>query len=94
MQVGPFKQHVSPLLFESSPPVLSVGKRCMEEGYSFHWLSGREPYLISPDGVKHVLEIDNMVPYLPDPPISGVSSPAPAFPVGVAPSAVEDPADD
>jgi len=91
LSTGPFKQHVSPLLLESSPPVLSVGKRCMEEGYSFHWPSGRESYLISPDCVKHVLGVDNMVPYLPDPPISGVSSPAPAFPVGVAPSAVEEP---
>ena len=66
----------------------------MEEGYSVHWPSGREPYLVSPDGVKHVLEVDNMVPYLPDPPISGVSSPAPAFPAGAAPSAVEEPVED
>ena len=90
MQVGPFKQHVMPLLLESSPPVLSVGKRCMEEGYSFHWPSGRNPYLVSPDGKRHDLDVDNMVPYLPDPPFDGVSCPAPAFPVGVAPSAVEE----
>jgi hypothetical protein len=50
MQVGPFQQHVSPLLLEHSPPVLAVGRRCMEEGYSFHWPSGRQPYLIAPDG--------------------------------------------
>ena len=80
-----------PLLLESSPPVLSVGKRCMEEGYSFHWPSGHNPYLISPDGKRHDLEVDNVVPYLLDPPFDGISCPAPAFPVGVAPSAVEGP---
>jgi hypothetical protein len=83
MQVGPFQQHVSPLLLEHSPPVLSVGKRCMEEGYSFHWPAGRNPYLIAPDGVKHVLEVDNMVPYLPDPPIGDYALPALALPAGV-----------
>jgi len=83
MQVGPFQQHVSPLLLEHSPPVLSMGKRCMEEGYSCHWPSGRQPYLIAPDGAKHVLEVDNMVPYLPDPPIGDYAAPALALPAGV-----------
>ena len=80
MQVGSFQQHVTPLLLESSPPVLSVGKRCMEEGYSCHWPAGRRPYLVSPDGTKHMLEVDNMVPYLNDMPTSDYACPAPAHP--------------
>jgi hypothetical protein len=33
MQVGTLADVVSPLVLNSTPPVLSVGKRCMDEGY-------------------------------------------------------------
>jgi hypothetical protein len=29
--------HIEPYLLPQTPPVLSIGKRCMEEGYEFHW---------------------------------------------------------
>ena len=67
MQVGPLKRHIKPLLLSNTPPVLSVGKRCMEEGFSFHWPANEAPYLVGPNGKRHQLEIDNLVPYLPDP---------------------------
>ena len=40
MQVGTLADVVSPLVLNSAPPVLSVGKRSMDEGYCFIWKSG------------------------------------------------------
>ena len=37
----------------STPAVCSVGKKCMEQGFSFHWPTGEAPYFISPDGLPH-----------------------------------------
>jgi hypothetical protein len=37
MQCGPLRHDVTPLLLPSSPAVLSVGRRCMKEGFSFVW---------------------------------------------------------
>ena len=34
----------------------SVGKKCMEEGYSFVWPANGAPYMISPDNKKILLE--------------------------------------
>eukprot|EP00435_Cladocopium_sp_Y103_P035503 s1011_g9.t1 len=42
----PSKAHV----LEDTPSVLLLGKRCMEQGYSFAWPSGREPYMINSEG--------------------------------------------
>jgi len=58
---------VRPLVLDNVPPVLLVGKRCMREGYSFHWDAWSLPYLVTPSGVKTVLEVRSNVPYLPDP---------------------------
>ena len=46
MQVGKLADVVSPLVLNSTPPVLSVGKRCMDEGYSFIWNAGDTTYLV------------------------------------------------
>ena len=40
-------------VLESTPPVCSVGRRCMDEGFEFHWYPGQPPYFIAPDGRKH-----------------------------------------
>ena len=55
---------IDPLLLDNSPPVMSVGKFCMEEGYGFYWLPGEPPFLLSPTGEKLVFEVQNNVPYL------------------------------
>ena len=41
-----------PLLRESTPPVLSVGRRCMHHGYGFYWPPGKSPYLVTPKGAS------------------------------------------
>ena len=38
------------LVLPSTPMVLSVGRRCMEEGYSFIWKANSNPYMRGPDG--------------------------------------------
>ena len=64
MQVAPLGETVKPLVLENTPAVLSIGRRCMIDGYSFHWPKFKKPHLISPNGYKIVLEIENFVPYL------------------------------
>eukprot|EP00435_Cladocopium_sp_Y103_P060221 s26_g22.t1 len=56
----PAKAHV----LEDTPSVLSLGKRCMEQGYSFVWPSGREPYMISSEGNKIKMEVRDLIPYV------------------------------
>ena len=47
-----------------TPSVLSVGERCLDHGYSFHWLAGKRPYLLLPDGRRINLHVDGKIPYL------------------------------
>ena len=56
----PAKAHV----LEDSPSVLSLGKRCMEQGYTFVWPSGREPYMINSEGDKIRMEVHDLIPYV------------------------------
>ena len=39
-------------VLKDTPSVMSLGKRCMDEGYSFTWPERRLPYLIAPNGRK------------------------------------------
>ncbi len=41
-------QMVNPYLLRDTPPVLSIGKRCMEQGFTFHWEAGRKPIMTNP----------------------------------------------
>ena len=68
MQVGALLEVVEPLLLPSTPPVLSLGKRCMEDGCSFHWPARQNPYMVDARGVRHELEVKDNVPYLLDGP--------------------------
>ena len=54
----PAKAHV----LEDAPSVLSLGKRCMEQGYTFVWPSGREPYMINSEGDKTKMEVHDLIP--------------------------------
>ena len=55
----------TPYLLESTPPVMSVGVKCMDEGYDFVWRAGKEPYFQKPDGVRIKLTVRDYVPYVP-----------------------------
>ena len=53
----PARAHV----LEDTPSVLSLGKRCMEQGYTFVWPSGREPYMINSEGDKIKMEVHDLI---------------------------------
>ncbi len=57
-------QSVQPFLLHDSPPVLSVGKRCMEQGFTFHWQAGMNPIMTNPQGDVVELEVERNIPYL------------------------------
>jgi len=54
-----------PLILKDTPDVLTMGRRCMREGYSFYWAAySNQPYFQKPDGTRILLKVDNYVPYL------------------------------
>jgi len=53
------------LVLRDSPSVLSLGKRIMEEGFSFSWSPNSAPVLTSPTGRKIFLDVVHNVPFLP-----------------------------
>ena len=57
-------EHITPYMLYNSPPVLTVGYRCMELGYTFIWPTGQNPYFIRPDGMIDHLRFGNCIPYL------------------------------
>lgn len=50
------------LTMKGCPHILSWGKRCAEEGFSFVRNSGKRPVLASPDGQGFELDIESCVP--------------------------------
>jgi len=64
MTVDEFGEEVAPYILDSTPPVLSVGYRCMNLGYSFIWPKGESPYFLLPNGMVCPLVPTGDVPYL------------------------------
>ena len=50
LNISELDEKVDMLVLPSTPSVLSLGRRCMEEGYSFVWNAGMAPILITPSG--------------------------------------------
>jgi hypothetical protein len=83
---------VSPLLLDSTPPVLSVGRRCMKEGWAFRWDAGQRPVFTDPAGMQHELEVQGdslnlLEPWAEGytPPVAALSAPDVAPPPPPAP---------
>ena len=51
-------------MLDSTPPVLTVGRRCQERGYAFHWPPYGHPRLVRPNGKDVPLSVDHYVPYI------------------------------
>ena len=64
LQVAKLKLVVRPKVLLNTPAVLSIGKRCMEDGFDFVWRRRELPQLVHPDGTVTVMPLDNLVPYL------------------------------
>ena len=48
-------------VLENTPEVLSLGKLCDENGYSYEWIKGQKPHLIK-DGIRIICNTENFVP--------------------------------
>ena len=48
-------------VLENTPAVLSLGKLCDENGYSYEWINGQKPHLIQ-KGIRIPCNTENFVP--------------------------------
>ena len=48
-------------VLENTPAVLSLGKLCDENGYSYEWINGQKPHLIK-NGIQIICNTENFVP--------------------------------
>ena len=56
---------VRPYVLDKAPSVLSVGMRCLKDGYDFVWRAHSRPYFRLPDGSRIKLEVKDNVPFIP-----------------------------
>ena len=56
-------------VLDNTPAVLSLGKLCDENGYSYEWINGQKPHLIK-DGIRIICNTENFVPTV----VPGLSS--------------------
>ena len=49
-------------VLEDTPAVLSLGKLCDENGYSYEWIHGQKPHLIIKYGIRMQCNTENFVP--------------------------------
>ena len=56
-------------VLENTPAVLSLGKLCDENGYSYEWINGQKPHLIE-NGIRIQCNTENFVPIV----VPGVST--------------------
>ena len=57
-------QVVEAYVLPSTPWVLSIGQRCVEQGCSFVWVANSAPVLITPTGKRVELHVHRNIPYL------------------------------
>ena len=57
---------VHPYVLDHTPAVLSVGTRCVDQGYSFVWPANGKPILVRPDDKVVQLKVEGHVPVLDD----------------------------
>ena len=62
-EITKLKQVTSAVVGKNTPDQLSVGYRCQELGYGFHWEPYSVPYIVFPDGkTEGDLHVDQYVP--------------------------------
>ena len=61
-------------VLENTPAVLSLGKLCDENGYSYEWINGQKPHLIK-NGIRIPCNTEDFVPVV----VPGLSNSSPGF---------------
>ena len=56
-------------VLDNTPAVLSLGKLCDENGYSYEWINGHQPHL-NKNGIRIICNTENFVPIV----VRGLSS--------------------
>ena len=51
-------------ILEDTPSVISMGKRCVDLGYSFIWPSGKTPYMLDANGNIIEMTVKDYIPYV------------------------------
>eukprot|EP00435_Cladocopium_sp_Y103_P034429 s953_g8.t2 len=64
IDIGTFDKAANAYILDDTPSVMSLGKRCMDEGYSFLWPSKQMPFLINKDGKRIDLSLHDNIPYV------------------------------
>ena len=64
MIVDGIEELIEAHVLESTPSLLSLGKRCLEHGYCFVWEPFAEPKFYDPHGAPVRIEVINNIPYL------------------------------
>ena len=66
--LGCLGEHISPLVLDSTPNVLSLGRRVVDDGYDWHWLGGTTtPWMVHPITREVVnLEYEDYCSFLAD----------------------------
>ena len=67
--VKELKMFLTLKVLDNTPAVLSLGKLCDENGYSYEWINGQKPHLIK-DGIRIICNTENFVPIV----VPGLSS--------------------
>ena len=60
--VGELGMFLTMKVLENTPAVLSLGKLCDENGYSYEWINGQKPHLIK-DGIRIICNTENFRSY-------------------------------
>ena len=66
LKIPEFSKPLECYLLESTQPVCSVGRRCMDERYGFHWYPGQASYFVTPGGRKLRCKMKGRVPVIGD----------------------------
>ena len=74
-------------VLENTPAVLSLGKLCDENGYSYEWINGQKPHLIK-NGIRIQCNTENFVPIVV-PGLSANSSSSSILQLSMTPSRQE-----
>ena len=64
IQFNAFKEPVKAHVLEDTPSVLSMGKRCPEQGYTFIWPSGKDLFMIDNNGLMINMRVKDHIPYV------------------------------
>ena len=79
-QIGELGEVAEPYVLDSSPDVLSIGRRCAQQGYAFSCeLYSLKPTMAKPDGAIINLVSRGCYPYLDDYEPEGYNVAAPAL---------------